>query len=82
MVVKATPSGVKGPRQPADTADMEQLLTPEQTSDFLQIPEATLAVWRHRSSGPPWIKLGRHVRYRREALLRWLEGETVIPGRS
>lgn len=46
----------------------EQLLTPQQVSDMLQISVGTLENWRFRGHGPKYLKLGgQHrspVRYR------------------
>lgn len=33
---------------------------------LLGVPERTLEGWRLTRSGPPWLKLGRHVRYDRD----------------
>lgn len=33
----------------------------------------TLNTWRCRGGGPRFLKLGRSVRYRRRAVLQWLE---------
>ena len=42
----------------------ESLATPEQVSDYLQIPVKTLAKWRSEGTGPNYRKPGgRHVRY-------------------
>ena len=38
---------------------------------LLGVPERTLEGWRLTRSGPPWLKLGRHVRYDRDDVLAW-----------
>jgi excisionase family DNA binding protein len=43
---------------------IEQLLTPAEVAEILQIPLKTLYQWRHRSEGPPALKIGRHLRFR------------------
>lgn len=47
----------------------DQLLTPKQVSEILQIHVGTLEAWRGRLVGPKWMKLGpgsrAPVRYRR-----------------
>ena len=49
-------------------------LTPKQTSALLNVPEATLAVWRSTNRVVlPFFKLGHHVRYRRSDLERFIE---------
>ena len=50
-------------------------LTPPQASQFLQVPEATLAVWRSTNRViVPYFKLGGHVRYRRIDLEKFIAG--------
>ncbi|KCZ57424.1 helix-turn-helix transcriptional regulator [Hyphomonas chukchiensis] len=36
------------------------------------VPACTLATWRCRGGGPPYMKLGSAVRYRRRTVLKWL----------
>ena len=49
-------------------------LTPAQASEFLNVPLATLSVWRCTNRvSLPYFKLGGHVRYRRSDLLRFIE---------
>lgn len=49
-------------------------LTPRQTAALLNVPEATLAVWRSTNRVVlPFFKLGHHVRYRRADLERFIE---------
>ncbi len=33
-------------------------------ADILTVPEATLRHWRNSGSGPPFYRIGKHVRYR------------------
>lgn len=56
-----------------------RLLTPPELSDLLGIPEATLAQWRYRHVGPPYVKVGRHIRYRVEGVEAWIEAQTITP---
>lgn len=50
------------------------LLNPPQVSVLLgDVPEGTLAQWRHRGVGPRYIKVGKHVRYDERDVLVWLE---------
>ena len=60
--------GLYGGSPPAPAA----LLTAAAVAEYLQVTEETLAVWRHRRQGPPHVKVGRCVRYRREALEAYL----------
>ena len=46
------------------TTDGIQLLTPRQTAEALGVEISTLAAWRYRGTGPPFIKLSATaVRY-------------------
>lgn len=48
-------------------------LTPKQTAQLLNIPEATLSVWRCTNRVVlPFFKLGHHVRYRRSDLEQFI----------
>ena len=54
------------------------LLTPKEASEFLGIPDGTLAQWRSQRRGPQYIKLeGRLVRYRLSDLDAYLSGHLV-----
>lgn len=47
-------------------------MTLDEVADYLQVPAATLYRWRYRRIGPVGIRVGRHVRYRREDVDAWL----------
>ena len=51
----------------------ERLMTLLEVSQLLGVPVATLYAWRHRGEGPTGYRIGRHVRYRREAVEAWIE---------
>lgn len=50
----------------------ERLLTLAEVAELLAVPVGTLYAWRYRGQGPQGYKIGRHVRYRREAVDEWL----------
>jgi excisionase family DNA binding protein len=52
------------------------LLSPQQLADYLGVPLATVYRWRYEGTGPRGIKVGKHVRYRRQDVERWLETRT------
>ena len=52
--------------------DGDCLLTTQQAADFLGRPTRTLEDLRYRGGGPPFVKMGRAVRYRKKALLEWV----------
>ena len=51
----------------------ERLMSLTDVSEMLGIPVHTLYRWRHNGDGPVGYRVGRHVRYRREAVEAWLE---------
>jgi predicted DNA-binding transcriptional regulator AlpA len=52
---------------------MSQLFLPAEVAALLRIEPRTLADWRYRGVGPPYIRLGgRDVRYRRSEIERFL----------
>jgi len=55
----------------------EKLMSPRDVADYLDVPVATIYGWRHKGVGPPGLAVGRHVRYRREAVEAWLERQQV-----
>ena len=56
---------------------MRQLLTIQETSDFLQIPRKSLYAQRYRGEAPGalGVRVGRFVRFRPEDLEAWLEAQ-------
>jgi excisionase family DNA binding protein len=53
--------------------NVEPLWGVEEVSAFLRIPVPTLYQWRHRHTGPPARKVGRHLRYDPDRVRAWLE---------
>lgn len=51
----------------------ERLLTLPEVADYIGVPLQTLYAWRSRGDGPRGIRVGKHVRVRRDELERWLE---------
>ena len=63
-----------------DANSREDLLTRAEAAALVGVADRTLDRWHERREGPPRIKIGRQVRYRRLAILRWLaDHETVGP---
>lgn len=59
------------------SVDPDCLLTEGQTGELINVPVRTLQTWRLRGGGPPFVKLGRSIRYRRWNLIRWIEEHTM-----
>jgi excisionase family DNA binding protein len=60
-----------------DAEPLAQLMTPRQLSDYLGVPAGTLANWRYQGHGPPYVKVGRHVRYRSDDVDLWLRSNST-----
>jgi excisionase family DNA binding protein len=52
---------------------MKGLLTPKEVGELLQIPVTTLYGWRYAGRGPRALRVGRHLRYRRDDVEEWLD---------
>lgn len=50
-----------------------EILTPEQVAELLHVSPRTMEEWRRTRTGPPWRRMGRHVRYLRREVLIWFE---------
>lgn len=51
----------------------DRLLWPEEVAEVLGVPAGTLANWRYQGRGPDFVKVGRHVRYRRLDVDTWID---------
>lgn len=49
-----------------------EFMSPEDLAEYLGIPVATIYQWRHKGYGPPAVKIGRHLRYRRIGVDAWI----------
>ena len=56
----------------------EPLLTAEEAANFLRLSLSWLAKARVSGTGPPYVKLGRSVRYREGALVEWLKSRARL----
>lgn len=51
----------------------KEWLRPKTISEKLDVSEQVLAVWRHRKTGPPFVKCsGRVVRYSASGFRQWI----------
>lgn len=50
-----------------------ELLTSEEAAELLRVSPRSLNNMRSRGGGPPYVKLGRLVRYDRRRLAAWIE---------
>lgn len=59
-------------------ADVILMTTPE-AAEYLRFTPAALEKWRRLETGPPYIRLGQQVRYDRQDLDEYLEGQKITP---
>ena len=62
-----------GPSSPKPVSAITRLLTPKEAAFYLKVSESWLAKARMRGDGPPYIKVGRPIRYSEAALLQWMK---------
>jgi helix-turn-helix protein len=60
-------------------ADESPILDSEELAAELKVPKATLDQWAYRRVGPAFIRIGKHRRYRRVDVERWLDANTTSP---
>ena len=53
-----------------------KFLTVDQIAALLQRSHRTLETWRRNGTGPPFIRIGRRVVYRRSDIEAWLAENT------
>jgi Helix-turn-helix domain len=57
--------------------DLDCALNEAQAAQILGLSVRTLQAWRVRGGGPPYVKVGRAVRYQRRVLAAFQEQHTV-----
>lgn len=54
----------------------EPLWTPQQVADYFGVPLATLYAWRSKNTAPRAVRVGKHLRFRREDVEKFLEAHS------
>ncbi|GAA1243344.1 hypothetical protein GCM10009676_31200 [Prauserella halophila] len=52
-----------------------------EVAEYIGVPERTLDTWATRGYGPPYIRVGKHARYRWSEVDKWLDQQTARGGR-
>ncbi len=60
----------------------EEFLTPTQIAQLSGKSERTVDWWRETHQGPPFIRLGKSIFYRKSAFLAWLIAQEITPRKS
>jgi excisionase family DNA binding protein len=58
-----------------------EFLDPQGLAAYLGVPLRTVYAWRSRGEGPQAFRVGRHVRYRRCDVEKWIEGRALADQR-
>ena len=74
-IEKAEPTAAKSA---SELNCLERLLTPREAADFLRVSDSWLAKARMRGDGPPFLKVGRSIRYPESALFGWMKSRTHL----
>jgi hypothetical protein len=51
------------------------LLTPQEAAELLKVSLSWLAKARMRGDGPPYMNVGRSIRYTETVLLHWIKSQ-------
>ena len=55
----------------------ESLDDQEEIAKFLLVAPKTMEAWRSRGGGPPYVRVGRLIRYRKSSVVAWLKSREV-----
>ncbi|GIH14696.1 helix-turn-helix domain-containing protein [Rugosimonospora africana] len=57
--------------------DLEALWTVTDVARYLRVPVETLRYWRKCRTGPPAVRLGKHLRYDPAAVRAWFANQAA-----
>lgn len=58
---------------------MEQFFTPDDIKKTYDIAKSTLANWRNKKTGPPYVKLRNRILYPATELREWFDKQRIVP---
>lgn len=58
---------------------MKQAINEIEVAQTLNLSVQTLRNWRNQRKGPPYLKIGRSVRYSVEDLAKYIESKKIVP---
>lgn len=80
MAGLSTPKWQRDERVPSQSRGMNKLdplLTAQELANFLGVPLSTLYAWRYRGEGPRGFRAGRHLRYRKSDVDKWINDQLL-----
>jgi predicted DNA-binding transcriptional regulator AlpA len=66
------------PALESKSARVDRLLTASDAANVLRLSHSWLAKARMRGDGPPYVKLGRSIRYGEVALVQWMKSRVRL----
>lgn len=57
----------------SQTSRIAPLWTVQDVADYLRVPVQTVYSWRVQGRGPRASRMGKHLRYRSEDVITWLD---------
>jgi predicted DNA-binding transcriptional regulator AlpA len=57
-------------------------LSPAELAERYDLPLETIYSWNKARTGPRFMKIGRHVRYRLVDVIAWENSRTIASGRT
>lgn len=72
------PHAAKARVEGAERLSIGRLRTPKEAAEFLRVGTSFLAKARMRGDGPPYIKIGRSIRYSEAALIQWMKSRQKL----
>ncbi len=58
-----------------DPVASTEFLSSEGLAALLDVPLSTVYTWRYEGKGPPAYRIGKHLRFRRSDVEKWLEAQ-------
>lgn len=55
--------------------DFSPLWTVDDVSAYLKVPVQTIYQWRTKGYGPPGRRVGKHLRFRADAVRAWFDSQ-------
>ena len=58
----------------------DKYLSPEKLAEHYGVPLETVYGWNKKGTGPDYIRVGRHIRYRPKDIEAWEKSQLVTSG--
>lgn len=64
----------------SDGREVRRYIGPQDVADIVGVPLKTIYQWSSNRTGPKAYKLGRHLRYREDEVIEWIDSRAVPSG--